>query len=180
MLSALSTYVQRALSLIEHWLLTALSLQAYVLLLTAVIDRSYAWSRSLARHRAIILLAALAVFTYRDLWPLATFNTAPADGHLGWIGWARVVLTLYAGAIVPLVLPGVYVPADPKVRISLEILYSIGSPANMTIHYAASSSPERGTAFFAPVHLFVWLRGPTHPLGHKTRPLALRRAPAPR
>ncbi|KAF8307176.1 P-loop containing nucleoside triphosphate hydrolase protein [Clavulina sp. PMI_390] len=69
---------------------------------------------SLRGHRTIILLSAVIIFTYRDIWPLATFNQEPADAHLGWIGIARVGLVWWAGIIVPFSLPGIYIPADPK------------------------------------------------------------------
>ncbi|KAF8307170.1 hypothetical protein DL93DRAFT_2171840 [Clavulina sp. PMI_390] len=69
---------------------------------------------SLRHHRGLILLSAVMVFSYRDVWPLATFNQLPADAHLGWIGTARVVLVWWAGVIVPFSLPGIYTPVDPK------------------------------------------------------------------
>lgn len=40
------------------------------------------------------------------------------------MGWTRAALTFYAGAVVPLALPGVYVPVDPKVRFSLPLLHA--------------------------------------------------------
>lgn len=94
--------------------------KVYILLLSVMIRRDPTWTSRLAYHRRIIMLATLAVFTYRDLWPLATFDQSPTDGQLGWMAWARVALVFYCGAIVPLVLPGVYVAVDPEVPISLQ------------------------------------------------------------
>lgn len=67
-------------------------------------------------HLEIVLLAVLAVYTYRDLFPLATFTRIPVDVEEGWILWARIALLLVTGIIVPIFIPRMYVPVDEKVR----------------------------------------------------------------
>ena len=54
------------------------------------------------------------VFTYRDVWPLATFTLRPADGGEGGILWAKYSLLTIAGVAIPLLVPRQYTPADPK------------------------------------------------------------------
>ncbi|KAF8307153.1 P-loop containing nucleoside triphosphate hydrolase protein [Clavulina sp. PMI_390] len=90
-------------------------LAAYLLFLSYGIARSIRrLSSSLAQHRAIILLVEFLVLAYRDIWPLATYNQTPVDAPLGLLGWSRVALVFWAGIVVPLIIPGVYVPVDPK------------------------------------------------------------------
>ncbi|KAF8307151.1 hypothetical protein DL93DRAFT_2159641 [Clavulina sp. PMI_390] len=71
-------------------------------------------SGSLAQHRTMILLIESVSLAYRDIWPFFTYNKTPIDAPLGLLGWIRVGLVFWAGIAVPLILPGVYVPVDPK------------------------------------------------------------------
>ncbi|PPQ75643.1 hypothetical protein CVT26_001623, partial [Gymnopilus dilepis] len=61
-----------------------------------------------------VLLTALAVYTYRDLWPLATYDMRPIDLSEGNVLWAKVALLIFTAVLIPLSIPRVYVPLDPK------------------------------------------------------------------
>ena len=86
---------------------------------------------TISRQLSIVLLSTGIVYGYRDLWPFATSNLSPEDAAYGWMTWSRVAITLFAGVILPLITPRVYIPLDPKVggfRVSclrLEYLASI-------------------------------------------------------
>lgn len=69
----------------------------------------------LRRHATFLSILAFAVFAIRDLWPIALYDREPVDGQLGWLLWTRIGLVGYIGLVVPIVLPGVYVPVDPNV-----------------------------------------------------------------
>ncbi|KAI0742214.1 hypothetical protein C8Q80DRAFT_1186678 [Daedaleopsis nitida] len=66
-----------------------------------------------AQHLAAVLLFTWAVYAYRDLWPLATFNLQPADAQ-GLLLWAKVALLTVAAIVVPILAPREYIPVDPK------------------------------------------------------------------
>ncbi|KAJ1309715.1 hypothetical protein OPQ81_006480 [Rhizoctonia solani] len=65
-------------------------------------------------HLVVLLLIALGVYAWRDLVPLATYDLHPADSAGGWLTWSRIGVLTFASAIVPLCIPRVYVPLDPK------------------------------------------------------------------
>lgn len=70
-------------------------------------------------HLGFILFATLAVYLYRDIWPLCTFTLAPADINEGPFLWARVALLTVSAVFIPLFVPRQYVPVDPKVNTHL-------------------------------------------------------------
>ncbi|KAF8307152.1 hypothetical protein DL93DRAFT_151027 [Clavulina sp. PMI_390] len=91
------------------------TLAVYLLALSYAIARSGdGLSSSLAHHRAVILLIECISLVYRDIWPFVTYDKTPVDAPLGLLGWSRVALVFWAGVVVPLIIPGVYVPVDPK------------------------------------------------------------------
>jgi hypothetical protein len=61
-----------------------------------------------------LCLSIFAVYTYRDVWPLATFTLSPQDvpteGALLWLKYAAATL---AGVLLPLTVPRRYMPVDP-------------------------------------------------------------------
>lgn len=69
-------------------------------------------------HNAI-LLSVLGVYTYRDVWPLATYTLQPADKEEGNTIWVKIAVLTVTGVIIPLLMPHPYVPVDPKARLSL-------------------------------------------------------------
>lgn len=73
-------------------------------------------SKIASAHVASVLLITWAVYLYRDVWPLATFNLTPADAAEGLMLWAKLGVLSVAAAVVPLFMPREYVPVDPSVR----------------------------------------------------------------
>lgn len=64
----------------------------------------------------LVLLCVLVVYTYRDLWPLATYTMYPKDlEREGNILWAKIFVLWVVTVFIPLFVPRRYVPADPKV-----------------------------------------------------------------
>ncbi|KAJ7472355.1 hypothetical protein B0H11DRAFT_1867129 [Mycena galericulata] len=97
------------------WLNVAMSITfLYVSLLAlASLCVNLRWSRILQRHIQGVLLAACAVYSYRDVYALATFVDAPRDLSDGWLLWAKIVLLGIAAVVLPLVEPRQYIPVDP-------------------------------------------------------------------
>ncbi|KAG8882435.1 hypothetical protein FRB97_008251 [Tulasnella sp. 331] len=71
-------------------------------------------ARLASSHLTILLLVSFSVFVYRNVVPLGTFNTKPADAEDGWITWLRLVLLALGGVVIPVCSPRVYVPLDPS------------------------------------------------------------------
>ncbi|KDR83119.1 hypothetical protein GALMADRAFT_238944 [Galerina marginata CBS 339.88] len=86
----------------------------YTSLLAAASFTRGSWRHSLTRHTNIILLSALTVYLYRDVWPLATFTKVPMDLSEGRLLWAKLAVLTFTALVVPLFIPRQYVPIDPK------------------------------------------------------------------
>ncbi|KAH7903194.1 ABC transporter type 1, transmembrane domain-containing protein [Hygrophoropsis aurantiaca] len=71
------------------------------------------WSKPASTHLSILLLAILAIFVSRDLYPLATFTTQPEDIGEGWLLWAKITILAIISVVLPLVTPRQYIPFDP-------------------------------------------------------------------
>jgi hypothetical protein len=67
------------------------------------------------RHLNAVLLVTFAVYVYRDVFPLATFNRSVLDLSDGWLLWAKVAALIIGAVVVPLSIPRQYTPVDPKV-----------------------------------------------------------------
>ena len=59
-------------------------------------------------------MAILAVYAYRDVWPLMTFTLEPADRTEGELLWYKVTVTFLVN-LLPLFEPYPYIPHDPTV-----------------------------------------------------------------
>ncbi|KIP05211.1 hypothetical protein PHLGIDRAFT_534835 [Phlebiopsis gigantea 11061_1 CR5-6] len=94
-------------------------------------------SLTFSRHLSLVIFATLAVYIYRDLWPLMTFTLQPKDGAEGALLWVKIVLLFFSGALLPLLEPYPYLPYDPS-------------------HPAQQPSPEQ-TASIASFLTYVWL-----------------------
>lgn len=66
-------------------------------------------------HLSLLTFTALAVYAYRDIWPLMTFTLQPKDSAEGELLWAKIGLLIFVGGIVPLFEPYPYIPCDPSV-----------------------------------------------------------------
>ncbi|KAE9397830.1 P-loop containing nucleoside triphosphate hydrolase protein [Gymnopus androsaceus JB14] len=74
------------------------------------------WRRSCnsIRHLNTVLCTTLAVYVYRDVYPLGTFVLTPQDKDEGSLLWAKISLLALVGIVVPLTVPRKYIPVDPK------------------------------------------------------------------
>ncbi|KIP05213.1 hypothetical protein PHLGIDRAFT_534841, partial [Phlebiopsis gigantea 11061_1 CR5-6] len=67
-----------------------------------------------SRHLSMITFATLAVYTYRNVWPLMTFTLRPKDLDEGAILWGKLGLLAFAAVFLPLLEPYTYIPYDPS------------------------------------------------------------------
>ncbi|KAI0711031.1 P-loop containing nucleoside triphosphate hydrolase protein [Cerioporus squamosus] len=65
---------------------------------------------SLKRHAALVLLATWAIYAFRDIWPLATYDSSPADIVEGGILWVKTGALTLAAVVIPLISPRQYTP----------------------------------------------------------------------
>ncbi|KAJ7071475.1 hypothetical protein C8F01DRAFT_1317450 [Mycena amicta] len=72
------------------------------------------WSQVAVKHLNLVLLATLATYIYRDVFPLVTYHHAILDASEGWILWTKLGALLLGSVIIPLFIPRAYVPVDPK------------------------------------------------------------------
>ncbi|KAF7324829.1 ATP-binding cassette transporter [Mycena kentingensis (nom. inval.)] len=71
-------------------------------------------SQIAARHVNTVLLCALIVYTYRDVFPLATYTLSPLDAWEGHLLWPKLFVLIFTSVAIPLAMPRQYVPLDPK------------------------------------------------------------------
>ncbi|CAE6514065.1 unnamed protein product [Rhizoctonia solani] len=64
-------------------------------------------------HLVVLLLAAFSVQAWEYLVPLALSNQNPADSY-GWLIWLHAGLLGFVAVVVPLWIPRLYIPLDPK------------------------------------------------------------------
>ena len=75
------------------------------------------WTTYATRFNTLVLLSSLAVYIYKDIWPLATYTESPKDlPREGNILWLKLAVLVVASVCVPLFIPRSYVPVNPKVR----------------------------------------------------------------
>lgn len=87
----------------------------YAFLLACLAVRISVWRHWLVRHHIAILLSESAVYSVRNIWPLLTYTKQPMDLEIeGPILWLKIVLLALTSVVVPVLIPGVYTPADPK------------------------------------------------------------------
>ncbi|KIK62964.1 hypothetical protein GYMLUDRAFT_259735 [Collybiopsis luxurians FD-317 M1] len=100
----------------ERWVFIAMiCIFAYsTALALASVLANWRWSRNSIRHLNTVLCVTLALYAYRDLYPLGTFELVPQDGKEGRFIWAKISLLTLAGVVIPLTVPRKYIPADPK------------------------------------------------------------------
>ncbi|KAJ7776222.1 P-loop containing nucleoside triphosphate hydrolase protein [Mycena metata] len=78
------------------------------------ISANVKWSRIAIRHLNTVLLCTLAVYLYRDVFPLATNTLTPADIWEGQLLWPKIAILLAVSGIIPLIIPRQYIPLDSK------------------------------------------------------------------
>ncbi|KAF9555324.1 multidrug resistance-associated ABC transporter [Agrocybe pediades] len=95
--------------------LTITFLYTTLLSLVSLFSTSYGtWS---TRYSVVVLLAALGVYAYRDIWPLATYTQRPADIEEGVLLPIKIAVLAWIAIGIPLFIPRRYVPVDPNVSI---------------------------------------------------------------
>ena len=70
------------------------------------------------RHVSLILVSAWAVHVYRNAWPLALVGGVPCDISEGSLLYLQGGLLTFSGVLVPLFVPRLHKPANPKVSFS--------------------------------------------------------------
>ncbi|KAF7290261.1 Multidrug resistance-associated ABC transporter protein [Mycena indigotica] len=70
------------------------------------------YRQRLVCHANFVLLAASALYIYRDVMPLATFTQEPLDRGAKMV--AKIALVFFSGLVVPLFTPRLYTPVDPS------------------------------------------------------------------
>ncbi|KAJ1309694.1 hypothetical protein OPQ81_006459 [Rhizoctonia solani] len=65
-------------------------------------------------HLVGLLLVAFVIYAWRDLLPLATYDLRPADSAGGWLTWSRIGVLTFAAVVIPLFIPRIYIPIDPR------------------------------------------------------------------
>ncbi|KDR82358.1 hypothetical protein GALMADRAFT_237629 [Galerina marginata CBS 339.88] len=86
----------------------------YTTILAFITLLSKGWSTSVTRYNNAILLSGLAVYTYRDIWPLATYTQSPVDEAEGNILFMKIAVLVITALAIPLFIPRRYTPIDPK------------------------------------------------------------------
>ncbi|RXW21499.1 hypothetical protein EST38_g4368 [Candolleomyces aberdarensis] len=98
----------------EHYTAKFLLLSnAWALVLSFLSISTPGWHWT-SRHSTLILFSELAVYAYRDVWPLATFRNEPLDMAEGWVLWAKIGALFLTALVVPVCIPSAYRPVDPK------------------------------------------------------------------
>ncbi|KAF5346100.1 hypothetical protein D9757_014021 [Collybiopsis confluens] len=91
------------------------ALSSYAAILSVLsLGLSFKWSSVMIRHANALWLVAFVVFAYRDLYPLAAFHLTPMDIAEGLVLWIKIAFLAFLALIIPLSIPRVYIPLDPK------------------------------------------------------------------
>ncbi|KAJ7035141.1 P-loop containing nucleoside triphosphate hydrolase protein [Mycena alexandri] len=72
------------------------------------------WSRIAIRHLNTVLLCTLAVYFYRDIFPLATNTLTPVDLWEGELLWPKIAILFVVSGVIPLITPRQYIPLNAK------------------------------------------------------------------
>ncbi|KAJ3799615.1 hypothetical protein GGU11DRAFT_858145 [Lentinula aff. detonsa] len=72
------------------------------------------WSTILTRHVNTLWMICFLVLSYRDLYPLTTFDWKPQDSEEGLLIWVKIALLFVLAIVIPLLIPRRYIPYDAK------------------------------------------------------------------
>ncbi|TDL15052.1 P-loop containing nucleoside triphosphate hydrolase protein [Rickenella mellea] len=65
-------------------------------------------------HASLLLLNALVVYVFLDVWPLAAMDPPSPEISRNWLTWTRIGLLSLSGAIIPLISPRPFRPQYPE------------------------------------------------------------------
>ncbi|KAF9564162.1 P-loop containing nucleoside triphosphate hydrolase protein [Agrocybe pediades] len=82
-------------------------MQSFLSLFGPQRSRSFA-----AKSHILVVNSLLAVYVYRDLWPLATYTLEPIDREQDML-WYKIAVISVLGLVIPLFMPYHYIPVDP-------------------------------------------------------------------
>lgn len=77
---------------------------------------AFRYSKHAAYHLTALLLATFAIYVYRDIYPLRTYNQDPADLSEGKLLWPMICALGITAIVIPLFTPRAYSPVDPEVN----------------------------------------------------------------
>ncbi|KAJ7785936.1 hypothetical protein B0H16DRAFT_1681200 [Mycena metata] len=99
-----------------EWLQLAMCMTFFYTSILAIVTVSAKrrWSQVAVKHLNTVMLLTTAVYVYRDVFPLVTYQLVPQDLAEGWIIWAKAIALIVTTVIIPLFIPRLYVPVDPK------------------------------------------------------------------
>ncbi|KAJ7797527.1 hypothetical protein B0H14DRAFT_3093160 [Mycena olivaceomarginata] len=107
----------------HQWILLAKSRASHILLcityfyasvLAVVSVGSVNWRNIVVKHLDALLWCTFGVYSYRDIFPLATFSLLPQDLKEGRLLWVKILVLFAISVILPVAIPRQYTPVDPK------------------------------------------------------------------
>lgn len=128
----------------------------------------------IATHcNSLVLFVAFWVYVYRDLWPLATYSEVPKDVNEGLLLWTKIVVLFFTALLIPLFVPNIYVPVDPKVcpyarlvTCLLTKIYRIPcpyqTPSKPALYFRSSLTDILALLSAWPVKWTIWTRRNCH------------------
>ena len=121
------------------------------------------WSVSTTRYNILVLLSVFGVYIYRDIWPLATFTKEPKDLQEGYILWIKFSITTLTAVIIPLFIPRQYLPVDPKVHRSINMLNpSYSTLINFFEYIGSNARTKSRTDMLTLCFNVLYISGPGH------------------
>jgi len=72
------------------------------------------WNKVAGTHLTIEMFTVALVYTYRDIYPYATYTLKPQDME-SWRLWTEIGIAHFVGFFIPLAIPREYNPIDPLV-----------------------------------------------------------------
>jgi hypothetical protein len=118
-------------------------------------------------HATLATLAVFGAYAYRNLWPSITFAYSPADGHEGWLLWAKIALAAVGGIAVPMSEPYSYIPLDPAVSSSFPIHHAFETDL---CGLGPAKGYQPGADRFAVVAPYFFILEPHHLASEQGRP----------
>lgn len=117
-----------------------------------------AYIRRTSAHLRLVLAVLLAVYVYRDVWPLATYTLHPQDSNEGLILPLKIALLVLGAIVIPLSTDRQYTPVDPRVSFSLQRPYTM----LITKFLATHGKAQPGANFIVVLNHCLFIHGFNH------------------